>query len=464
MIENTILGNILVNENFCRKVLPYINESYFDEYYTKKVFSVVSEYIEKYNERPSFEALKITIDNKKDLSEAQYDEAVKLIKELEKTVPEKNEDWLLDETESFCRNKALYNSIRSAIHILDGQDKKNEIGAVPKMLQDALSISFDTNVGHDYLEDSDLRFAYYHKTETRIPFDIEILNRITRGGLPLKTLTVLAGTTGAGKSLVKCHMAAANLLHGKNVLYITMELAEEEIGRRIDANILDTKVQDLEEMPKTTYDKRISRFKDKTTGKLIIKEYPTGSVNAAHFRYLLNELRMKKKFVPDVIYIDYLNLCTSSRIKGSATGDSYTVVKAIAEEIRGLAMEFNVAIVTSTQLNRGSYGSSDVGLENTSESMGLPHTADVFLGLIATEETDKMGQILVKQLKNRLSDVSTDRRFALGMDKSKMRCYDVEQSAQDAIAQDVNDTTSKPSEDNRKRINKARKSKIEGLS
>jgi archaellum biogenesis ATPase FlaH len=338
--------------------------------------------------------------------------------------------FLLDETEKFCQDKDLYNAIRKSILILDGQDKEFDKGSIPKILSDSLGISFDSSVGHDFLNDFDDRYEHYHKKEERIPFDIDILNKITKGGLPRKSMTVLLATTGGGKSLLKCHMAANHLMYGKNVLYITMEMAEEEIGRRIDANIMDITIDEVKEIPRDVFEKRMNRYKTKTTGKLVIKEYPTGSVHSGHFRHLLNELRLKKNFQPDVIFVDYLNICASARVRGSAAANSYTLVKSIAEEVRGLAMEFNCAVVTSSQFNRDGYGNSDVDLTNTSESMGITHTADCILGLVTSEALDDLGQLMIKQLKNRWGDLGYYRRFLVGIDRAKMKIYELEESAQ----------------------------------
>lgn len=366
MLEKTIVSNLLFNEEFSRKVFPYIKEEYFDDNLHKKIFLTYADYVENYKEPPSIEALKISIDKRKDLNEQTYKEICKVVDELA-CDKDTNQEWLLDETEKFCQDKDLYNSIRKAILILDGQDKEHDKGAIPKLLSDSLGISFDTSVGHDFLEDFDDRYEYYHRKEERLSFDIDIFNKITKGGLPRKSMTVLLATTGGGKSLVKCHMAATSLMFGRSVLYITMELPEEEVARRIDANLLDTRLDELLVLQKETYQSRVNKVKSKTPGKLIIKEYPTGSAHAGHFRHLLNELRMKKNFVPDIIFVDYLNICASSRVKGAASANSYTLVKSIAEEVRGLAMEFGVAIVTSSQFNRSAYDSSDVDLSNTSE-------------------------------------------------------------------------------------------------
>lgn len=432
MLERTILSNLIYNEEFCRKVFPYIKEEYFDEVSVKKIFSTFQEYVEEYKAPPSIEALKISIDRRKDLNENSFKEINTVIDELK--IDEKtNLEWLQSETERFCQDKDLYNSIRKAILILDGQDKEYDKGAIPKLLSDSLGISFDTNIGHDFLEDFESRYDFYHRKEERLEFDIDLLNLITKGGLPRKSMTVLLATTGGGKSLVKCHHAATSLMYGKNVLYITMEMAEEKIAQRIDANLLDVTLDELAEMPRDVYEKKIARVKSKTPGKLIIKEYPTGSAHAGHFRHMLNELKMKKNFVPDIIFIDYLNICASSRVKGAAAANSYTLVKSIAEEIRGLAMEFNVPIVTSSQFNRSGYDNSDVDLTNTSESMGITHTADAIFALITSEELEQMGQLMIKQLKNRWGDLSYYRRFVIGVDRSKMKLYNLEDKAQNNV-------------------------------
>jgi replicative DNA helicase len=351
MLEKTILSNLLYNENYCRKVIPYIREDYFEDIPTRKIFLAFSEYVNQYKEPPSIEALKITLDNRKDLNEDLYKDVMEFVSEL-KIDKETNQEWLLNETEKFCQDRDLYNAIRRSITILDGKDKEFDKGSIPKLLSDSLGISFDTHIGHDYLDDFDSRYEFYHRKEERIPFDIEILNKITKGGLPKKSLTVFLASTGVGKSLVMCHMAAASMLFGKNVLYITAEMAEERIAERIDANLLNVTLDELSLMPRNVFEKKINRIKDKTPGKLVVKEYPTGAAHAGHFRHLLNELRLKKSFVPDIIFIDYLNICASSRVKGVAAGNTYVLIKSIAEEVRGIAMEFNVPIVSATQANR----------------------------------------------------------------------------------------------------------------
>lgn len=381
MLETTIISNLIYNVEFSRKVYPYIKEEYFDDPGIKKIFSSYSEYVDKYNEPPSLEALKITLDNRKDLNEQLYKDILNSISEL-KLDNNTNKEWLLDQTEKFCQDKDLYNSVRKAIIILDGKDKELDKGAIPKLLSDSLGISFDTAIGHDFLEDFDERYEFYHRKEERLEFDIAMMNRITKGGLPRKSLTLLLASTGGGKSLFKCHVAANAMMLGKNVLYITMELAEEMVAQRIDANLLDITLEELVELPKEVYTKRINRIKDKTIGKLIIKEYPNGSAHSGHFRHMINELKLKKNFIPDLICIDYLNICASSRIKGAAAANSYTLVKSIAEEIRGLAMEFNVPILSSSQFNRGAYGgNSDPDLSNTSECIYIEEQVETITGI-----------------------------------------------------------------------------------
>tara|TARA_B110000503_G_scaffold58741_1_gene93925 strand:- start:1419 stop:2846 length:1428 start_codon:yes stop_codon:yes gene_type:complete len=432
MIEKTVLSNLVFNEDFYRKVYPYIKVDYFDDNNLKKIFDTYSTYVEEYKMPPSIEALKISLDKRKDLNEDSYQSVMSNVDELKRD-NDTNLDFLVSETEKFCQDKDLFNSIRKAILIMDGQDKDNDKGSIPELLSNSLGISFDSSVGHDFIDDADSRYDFYHRKEERLPFDIDLLNKITKGGLPRKSLTVLLATTGGGKSLLKCHFAANALMQGKNVVYITMEMAEERIAERIDANMMDVTLDELKVLPRDVYTKRIDRIRSKTKGKLIIKEYPTGSAHAGHFRHLLNELKMKQGFKPDIVCIDYLNICASSRVKGAAAANSYTLVKSIAEEIRGLAMEFNCAVISSSQFNRDGYGNSDVDLTNTSESMGITHTADCILGLITTEELDNMGQLMLKQLKNRWGDLSYYRRFVVGIDRSKMQIFDLEESAQRGV-------------------------------
>ena len=443
MIEKTVLTNLIYNEEYYRRVFPYIKGEYFDDNSLKKIFETYSKYVEEYQEPPSIEALKLTLDKRKDLNEDSYQQVMSTIDEFQHDTAT-SMDWLVSETEKFCQDKDLFNAIRKAILVIDGKDTEMDKGALPELLSNSLSISFDTSIGHDFLDDAESRYDFYHRKEERMPFDIDLLNKVTKGGLPRKSMSVLLATTGGGKSLVKCHMAANYLMQGKNVVYITMEMAEERISERIDANLMDVTLDELKMLPRDVYEKRINRIKSKATGKLIVKEYPTGSAHAGLFRHLLNELKMKRGFQADVIFIDYLNICASSRVKGAAAANSYTLVKSIAEEVRGLAMEFNCAIVTSSQFNRDGYGNSDVDLTNTSESMGITHTADCILGLISSEELDNLGQLMIKQLKNRWGDLGYYRRFVVGIDRSKMQIYDLEPGAQNGIGQGQNVANTQP--------------------
>jgi replicative DNA helicase len=436
MIEPLILGSLLHNEEYTRKVLPFLEEEYFDSLENKLIYRTIDTYIKDYNSVPTKDALRLSLEESRSVSEEQFDVICKTVDEL--SYDEKNsEDWLIDKTETFCQDKALYNAIRTSIGVMDSNDSKLDKGSIPKLLQDALGVSFDNSVGHDFLENVDERYEFYHHKEARLEFDIDLLNTVTKGGLPRKSLNIILAGTGVGKSLAMCHFAASNFMHGKNVLYITMEMAEERIAERIDANLLDASIDEIHTMPKDVFEKKINRLKSKTTGKLIIKEYPTASAGSGHFRHLLNELKLKKNITPDIIYIDYLNICTSSRIKANAMANSYTLIKSIAEELRGLAVEFNVPIVSATQTTRSGFSSSDVGLEDTSESFGLPATADFMVALIATEELEKLGQIMIKQLKNRWGDPNSNKRFVIGIDRSRMRFYNVEQSAQDGLVDDT---------------------------
>ena len=431
-IENAIFGNLVYNEEYARKCIPFLKEEYFSTQDQKALFRLIKGYVDKYNAFPTKEVMAIDLSNTEGISEDTFKNCKELISGLTNDKATKV-DWLLDQTEKFCQDKAIYNAIMASIGILDDSSGKTSKGAIPQILTDALAVSFDTHIGHDFLEDSDTRYDFYHKKEERIPFDLDFFNKITQGGLPKKTLNIALAGTGVGKSLFMCHCAAANLIDGKNVLYITLEMAEERIAERIDANLLDVTLDDLKLLPKDVYDKKIARVRGKTNHKLIVKEYPTACAGSANFRHLLNELKIKKNFVPDIIYIDYLNICMSSRIKHGANVNSYTLIKAIAEELRGLAVEFNVPIVSATQTTRSGYSNSDVGLEDTSESFGLPATADFMFGLQSNEELEQQGQIMVKQLKNRYSDPGTIRRFIVGIDRSKMRLFDVEQNQQEGL-------------------------------
>lgn len=432
MIEQTILAGMIHNEDYVRSVLPFLKDDYFEDQNDKFLYGAIKSYIDQYNGLPTKTALRIAIDESNNLNEVRYKEVTAALDAL--TYDEKTDQtWLINTTEKFCQDKAIYNAVRQSILVLDGKVKDLDKGAIPQLLSDALGVSFDTNVGHDFLENADERYEFYHRKEEKLEFDLEYFNRITKGGLSKKSLSVALAGTGVGKTLFMTHCASAALMSGKNVLYITMEMAEERIAERIDANLLDVTLDDLRLMPKDAYQKKIDRVKGRTSGKLIVKEYPTGSAGANHFRHLLNELKLKKNFVPDVIFIDYLNICMSSRLKHGANMNSYTLIKAIAEELRGLAMEFNVPVMSATQTTRSGYGNSDVEITDTSESFGLPATADFMFALISTEELEKLGQLLVKQLKNRWGSIDNPKRFIIGIDRAKMKLFDAEESAQDGL-------------------------------
>jgi replicative DNA helicase len=431
--EQTILKNLIYNEEFSRKVLPFIQTDYFSDRTEKLIHQEVNSFILKYNSLPTFESLVLSVKEKNGLQDEEVKHFVEYLSELKSETEKPKLEWLVDITEKFCQEKAVYNAVLNSIHILDGKDKIHDKGAIPKLLSDALAVGFDTNVGHDYLQDSDSRYEFYHRKEERIPFDLDYFNKITKGGLPTKTLNIALAGTGVGKSLFMCHVAASAMVQGKNVLYITMEMAEEKIAERIDANLLNVTIDELNNLPKDIFNKKVNKLKQMTTGKLIVKEYPTAGASVVHFRTLLNELNLKRNFIPDIIFIDYLNICCSSRVKPGASVNSYTYVKAIAEEIRGMAVEYNVPIVSATQTTRSGYTSSDPGLEDTSESFGLPATADFMFALISSEELEELGQMMVKQLKNRYSDPTHYKRFVIGVDRAKMKLYDVEQSAQDVV-------------------------------
>ena len=435
-LEQTILRNILTNESYMRKVIPFVKKEYFEGVY-QILFSEVTKFVGKYNKLPSLDAFKIEIDQSERFNEQTYTHAIDILPNIfEKK--EENKQWLLDTTEKWCQDRAVYLAIMESISIIDGKHQTLSKNSLPDILQDALSVTFDTNVGHDYLVNVDERYAFYHAQEERIPFDLEYFNSITKGGLPNKTLNIALAGTGVGKSLFMCHVAASALAQGRNVLYITMEMAEERIAERIDANLLNVPIDQLENMSQTMFTSRVRKIADSTNGKLIIKEYPTGQAHSSHFRALLTELRLKKKFVPEIIFIDYLNICASSRMKGMGGSiNSYTYIKAIAEELRGLAVEFNVPIVSATQTTRSGFGNSDPGLEDTSESFGLPATADLMFALISNDELTKLGQIMVKQLKNRYNDPNKDKRFVIGVDRSKMKLYDLDESEQTLVDDDI---------------------------
>jgi replicative DNA helicase len=437
-IETIILEGLLYNEEYARKVLPFIATDYFQDSNEKIVFGAISEFIGKYSALPTKEAVGILVKESKILTEEQFKKCREIVEAL--SDEKQNQDWLVNETEKFCKDRSLYNAVLESIHIIEGKSKNKTAAALPDILSKALAVSFDTHIGHDYIEDSDSRYDFYHKKESRIPFDLEYFNTITNGGVPQKTLNIILAGTGVGKSLFMCHHAANCLSLGKSVLYITCEMAEERIAERIDANLMDTSLDDLKSLPKDVYDKKMDRIRQKTQGKLIVKEYPTASANVNHFRILLEELKLKKRFKPDVIFIDYLNICASARIKMTGSVGSYSYIKSIAEELRGLAVEQSVPIFSATQTNRTGFTNTDVGLEDTSESFGLPATADFMFAIIATEEMDKLNQVLVKQLKNRYNDIASNKRFVVGINRAKMKLFDVEESAQ----KDLVDTTPAP--------------------
>lgn len=445
LIERTIFNNLLNNEQYARKTIPFLRVDYFHDRTDRVVFELIGDYVDRYAAFPTKEALLVDLDNLGTLDDDHFQDCVRVIEEIPNQSDQLSSlEWLVDQTEKFCQDKAIYNAIRESIKILDDKTGKLAKGSIPQLLSEALSVSFDSSIGHDFMDDAEARFEFYHRKEERIPFDIEYLNRITRGGLPKKTLNILLAGTGVGKSLAMCHMAAANIAAGKNVLYITMEMAEEKIAERIDANLLNTPLDELSTLPKDSYIKKINRLREKTVGRLIVKEYPTSCASAANFRHLLNELKIKKNFVPDIVYIDYLNICSSARIRQGNSVNSYTYIKAIAEELRGLAVEFNVPIVSATQTTRGGYDNSDVGLTDTSESFGLPATADFMIAIMSTDELKALNQLMFKQLKNRYADPERYKRFVVGVDKSRMRLYDTEQSAQDDIVDDSSASMAPP--------------------
>ena len=429
--ELLITTHMLFNEEYCRKVVPFMKKDYFTDINYRLIFEEIESYINTYNRLATKEVLFIELEKRTDLTDESYNTIKKIVEDI--IYEDNNLQWLYDTTEKWCQERAIYLALMSSIKIAEGQDKDRDKGAIPHILSEALGVSFDAHIGHDYIHDSDARYESYHQVENKIPFDLEFFNKITKGGISNKTLNVALAGTGVGKSLFMCHMAAATLLQGKNVLYITLEMAEEKIAERIDANLLNVNIQDLASLPKVMFDGKINNLAKKTEGKLIIKEYPTASAHSGHFRALLNELALKKSFVPDIIFIDYLNICASSRYKQGGTINSYSYIKSIAEELRGLACEANVPIVSATQTTRSGYGSSDVDLTDTSESFGLPATADIMFALISTEELEGMNQIMVKQLKNRYNDPTINKRFCVGIDRAKMRLYDVEQAAQNNL-------------------------------
>ena len=429
-IETTILSNLVYNEEYTRKVIPFLKEDYFQDGVEKIIFQTIWAYAEKYKSNPTIDALVIDVQDKA-LNEDQYKKSVDYLSEIEETPIDL--DWLTDQTEKWCKDKAIYNAVLNGIQIIDGKVKDQSPDALPGILSEALSVSFDKHVGHDYMEQSGDRYEFYHTKEEKIPFDLDFFNRITKGGLPNKTLNIALAGTGVGKSLFMCHVAASTLMQGKNVLYITLEMAEEKIAERIDANLMNITMDDMHDLPRHMYENRFEKIQKKTTGNLIVKEYPTASAHCGHFRALFNELALKKDFKPDLVFIDYINICASSRFRAGANVNSYTYIKAIAEEMRGLAVEFNLPIMSATQTTRTGFVSTDVGLEDTSESFGLPATADFMFALISSDELNELNQMLVKQLKNRYADPTMNKKFIVGVDRAKMKLYDVSQMAQEDL-------------------------------
>ena len=436
-IERTALTQLVTNEQYARKVLPFMKGDYFSDKTERTVFEEITKFVDKYNKIPTQTSLEIEVSGRKDLNEEEFKKVVAVIQTLEST--DVDFDWLVNTTEQFCKDKAVYNAIVEGISIIDGKDKHRGPDAIPNILTDALAVGFDNRVGHDYLVDADDRFDFYHTVEEKIPFDLEFFNRITKGGLPPKTLNIALAGTGVGKSLFMCHMAANCLSMGKNVLYITLEMAEERIAERIDANLMNISMEDLHDLPKQMYDNKIAKIIKSTSGKLIVKEYPTASAHTGHFRGLIKELAIKKSLKPDIVFVDYLNICASTRYKGQSNVNSYMYIKAIAEELRGLAVEINVPIMSATQTTRSGFTNSDIGLEDTSESFGLPATADLMFALISNEELDELNQIAVKQLKNRYNDLTVNKRFVIGIDRAKMQLFDIKSEEQDDLV-DTNQT------------------------
>ena len=431
-LEQTILKNLIQSEEFARKCVPFIKSDYFTDPEERVVFQEITKYFESYTKNPTVEALLINLDNSSNLSDTVLKNAKGIVAKVKTDTEETPQDWLVTETEQWCKDRAVYIAVMDSIEVLDKKSQRST-GEIPELLKDALSVSFDTNIGHDVLEDAEARFEFYNMEEEKIPFDLEYFNKITKGGLPNKTLNICLAGTGVGKSLFMCHQAASCLMMNKNVLYITMEMSEERIAERIDANIMNIPMKDIPEMNKKLYDKKIDKLKSKTKGKLIVKEYPTASAHVGHFRHLLQELDIKKDFQPDIIFVDYLNICSSARVKPGSGANSYTLVKSIAEELRGLAVEFDVPLVSATQTTRSGYGSTDIGLEDTSESFGLPATADLMFALITSDELEELDQLVVKQLKNRYNDPTIFKRFIIGIDRSRMKLYDCEQDAQEEL-------------------------------
>jgi len=447
----TILSNLLHDEVYARKVLPFIRDEYFEERTDRVVFQQIAEYVKAYDGLPTREVLHIEAEKRDDLTQDEFYLVENLIDALHESTSERA--WAEDTTESWCKERAIYLALMKSIQIADGQDEKHGNDAIPDILKDALAVGFDQHVGHDYIDDSEGRYEYYHRKENKIEFDLEMFNKITAGGVSNKTLNIALAGTGVGKSLFMCHYASSVLLQGKNVLYVTCEMAEEKIAERIDANLLNTNIKEVADLPKTVFEKKVNKLREKTQGKLIIKEYPTASAHVGHFRSLLSELKLKKNFTPDIIFIDYLNICASSRYRSAVNVNSYNYVKAIAEELRGLAVEFDVPIFSATQTTRSGFTSTDPDLTDTSESFGLPATADLMIALISSDELEELGQIMVKQLKNRYNDPTYNKRFVVGIDRPKMRLYDCEQEAQDDILDTNVDTHTTPTQDSKAKFN-----------
>ena len=452
-IETAILKNLIHNEDYCRQVIPHLKPDYFSERSDRVIFEEFQKFFDKYNKPATQQVLKIETGNSPELYDKEYKDIQEFIAtDLSADEQSDNIDWLINETEAWCKKRAVYLAIMDSIKIIDGRDKNKREDAIPSLLSDALGVGFDKSVGHDFLDDFEKRYEFYHRVEEKLPFDIDLLNTITKGGLSRKTLNIILAGTGVGKSLSMCHMAGAYLMQGYNVLYISMEMAEERIAERVDANLMNLSMDELSVIDKSIYTKRIDKIQKKTQGKFVVKEYPTSSAHSGHFRALIEELKMKRAFTPDIIFIDYLNICASQRLRGGANVNSYTYVKAIAEELRGLAVEYNVPVISATQTTRSGYSSSDVGLEDTSESFGLPATADLMFALIQTEELQELDQIMVKQLKNRYSDPNHYKRFVIGVDKSKMKLYNVEVSAQSDLTDKGTTDEEVPLFDRAKRI------------
>lgn len=442
MIEKTILTSLVTNDSFLRKVIPFIKDEYFQGTIEREVFSEIDAYVTNYSNIPSKEALIIGVGKRTNLTDETYSKVKEYINDIE---PIKVDiDWLVDETEQFCKDRSVYNAVLKSISIIDGKEKDLTPNALPDILSEALAVSFDSNIGHDYYDSADDRYEFYHRDEEKIPFDLELMNKITKGGLTNKSLLCWLASTGVGKSLVMCHQAAAAMAIGKNVLYITLEMSEERIAERIDANLMDVNISDIPLFNKMEFDRKIDKVKKKCHGRLIIKEYPTSSAHVGHFEHLLDELKIKKSFKPEIIFVDYINLCASKRFKAGNNQNSYTIIKSIAEELRGLAVVQNVPIVTATQVNRSGAGDTDIDLTNTAESFGLPATVDLMLALISTEELEELGQMMIKQLKNRYNDINYYKKFVVGIDRGKMRLYDLEKNAQNSLVSSGHSNTSSP--------------------